>query len=75
MNPREDFPISVIVKDVSGSIFFSYIIAEFEDREVGNISLSGDSILFTINENQFSVSLTRMLHAMWKHLKDCEATK
>ena len=67
--PIEDFSISVRVKDVSKSIFLSFAIAEFDDDEIGNISVSGDSILFVINDKQYSVSITKMLNAIHNHTK------
>ena len=68
----DDFPITVKVKDVSGSIFWSIGLADFKDEDTGitgTISNSGDSILFSINDKQYAVSITKMLNAIYNHTK------
>ena len=65
----DDFSISVGVEDVSGSIFLSWAIAEFDDVEIGNVSISGDRVLFVIADKQYSISITKVLNAIYNHTK------
>jgi len=68
----DEFPITVKVKDVSGSIFWSITLADFEDEDTGitgTISNSGDNILFSINDKQYAVSITKILSAIYNHTK------
>lgn len=69
----QDFSINVNVSDVSHHLYFSMNLADFEAEEMGiagRVSVSGDAVLFVINECQYKVSITEMLHKIYNHTKE-----